>query len=99
MSQLNIALIREEKFPPDNRVAFSPVQCQWLMNKYPELTIVVQPSSHRCFTDDEYRNEGVEVTEDFSDTNLLMGIKEIPKEKIIPNKSYLLFSHTIKKQP
>lgn len=99
MHKLKIALIREEKLPPDNRVALSPVQCQWLMNKYPELEIVVQPSPHRCFTDDEYRNEGVEVTEDFSETDLLMGIKEVPKEKIIANKSYLFFSHTIKKQP
>ncbi len=37
MKQLTIALIREDKSPPDNRVAFTPVQCQWLMNKYPEL--------------------------------------------------------------
>jgi saccharopine dehydrogenase (NAD+, L-lysine-forming) len=28
-----------------------------------------------------------------------MGIKEVPKEKLIPNKSYVFFSHTIKKQP
>lgn len=98
MHKLKIALIREEKMPPDNRVAFTPVQCQWLMNKYPELVVMIQPSQHRCFTDGEYRNEGVEVSEDLSDADLLMGIKEIPKEKIIPNKSYLFFSHTIKKQ-
>jgi len=99
MHKLNIALIREEKSPPDNRVAFSPVQCQWLMNKYPELKIVVQSSQYRCYTDDEYREEAVEVMEDVSDADLLMGIKEVPKEKLISNKKYLFFSHTIKKQP
>jgi saccharopine dehydrogenase (NAD+, L-lysine-forming) len=98
MSHLKIALIREEKSPPDNRVAFTPVQCQWLMNKYPDLEIVVQPSPYRCFTDDEYREEDVTVTEDTSDADLLMGIKEVPKENLIPGKRYLFFSHTIKMQ-
>ncbi len=98
MRPLKIALIREEKTPADNRVAFTPVQCQWLMNKYPQLKIVVQPSVDRCFTDDEYRNEDVEVTEEFTDADLLMGIKEVPKEKLIAGKKYLFFSHTIKKQ-
>ena len=99
MDKLRIALIREEKIPPDNRVAFTPVQCQWLMNKYPELEITVQPSTYRCFRDDEYRHEGIAVKEDISDANLLMGIKEIPGEKLIPGKRYLFFSHTVKKQP
>jgi len=98
MQNLKIALIREEKIPPDNRVAFSPVQCQWLMNKYPGLEIIVQPSRYRCFTDEEYSYEDVPVQEDLSDCDLLMGIKEVPKEFLIPNKKYLFFSHTIKKQ-
>ncbi|MCY7409146.1 MAG: alanine dehydrogenase, partial [Chitinophagales bacterium] len=83
MQPLKIALIREEKIPADNRVAFTPVQCQWLMNKYPQLKIVVQPSVDRCFIDDEYRNEDVEVTEEFADADLLMGIKEVPKDKLM----------------
>ena len=99
MTSLKIALIREEKKPADNRVAFTPVQCQWLMNKYPQLQIVVQSSDSRCFSDDEYRNEDVLVTEDISDADLLMGIKEVPKENLIADKRYIFFSHTIKKQP
>lgn len=95
---LKIALIREEKIPADNRVAFSPVQCQWIMNKFPEVKFVVQPSTNRCFTDDEYRNEDIEVNENISDCTLLIGIKEVPKEKLIAGKKYLFFSHTIKKQ-
>lgn len=99
MGKLKIALIREEKNPADNRVAFSPVQCQWLMTKYPGLEIFVQPSENRCFKDDEYRKEDVEVREDVSDATLLMGVKEVPKEKLVEGKKYLFFSHTIKKQP
>jgi len=94
MVKLKIALIREEKIPRDTRVAFSPVQCQWLMNKYPGLEIVVQSSASRCFNDDEYRHEDVTVLEDVSDADLLIGIKEIPAEKLLTNKNYLFFSHT-----
>jgi saccharopine dehydrogenase (NAD+, L-lysine-forming) len=99
MTKLKIALIREEKIPVDTRVAFSPVQCQWLMNKYPGLEIIVQPCENRCFKDEEYRQEEVIVQEDISNADLLMGIKEVPKGKLIPGKKYLFFSHTIKKQP
>lgn len=99
MSHLTIALIREEKIPVDTRVAFSPVQCQWLMNKYPELKIIVQPCGIRCFKDDEYRHEDVLVQEDISGADLLIGVKEVPKDKLLPGKRYLFFSHTIKKQP
>lgn len=99
MAKLKLALIREEKNPPETRAAFSPVQCQWLMNKYPGLEIVVQSCINRCFTDDEYHREDVAVREDVSDADLLIGIKEVPKEKLLPDKSYIFFSHTIKRQP
>ena len=96
---MKIALIREGKIPVDTRVAFSPEQCVWLMNKYPELQIVIQPSPFRCFKDEEYSNEGIQIQEDVSEADILMGIKEVPKEQLIPDKKYLFFSHTIKKQP
>ncbi|MEI9959282.1 MAG: hypothetical protein WDM90_23880 [Ferruginibacter sp.] len=41
---------------------------------------------------------GVEVKEDISDCDVLMGIKEVPVNELIPNKTYLLFSHTKKAQ-
>ena len=93
------ALLREEKSPPDNRVAFSPQQCLWLMNKHSELQIIVQPSSHRCYSDKEYASEGITVQEDVSGADWLIGIKEVPPSKLIANKRYMFFSHTIKKQP
>jgi len=99
MEKLTIALLREEKQPRDNRVALTPVQCQWLVNKYPELRIIVQPSEFRCFSDEEYQAEDVEVKENVSAADVLLGIKEIPKHHLIPGKRYMFFSHTIKKQP
>jgi saccharopine dehydrogenase (NAD+, L-lysine forming) len=96
---LHLGLIREEKHPHDNRVAFTPQQCQWIMKHYPDVKITVQPSGWRCFSDDEYRKADVPVADDLSHCDVLLGIKEVPPEKLLPSKRYLFFSHTRKKQP
>lgn len=95
---LYIALIREEKQPHDNRVAFTPSQCQWIARHYPQVTIIVQPSPWRCFKDEEYERAGITLSEDLSHCQILLGIKEVPAEKLLPGKTYLFFSHTRKKQ-
>jgi alanine dehydrogenase len=66
---------------------------------FPGLQLVVQESTVRCFSDQEYRDLGLEVRADVSDCDILMGVKEVPIAQLIPNKTYLFFSHTIKKQP
>ncbi|RFS26874.1 alanine dehydrogenase [Chitinophaga silvatica] len=96
---IHIGLIREEKHPHDNRVAFTPKQCQWIMHHFPKVRIYVQPSTIRAFSDEEYSREGIPLQEDLSNCQILFGIKEIPPEKLIPGKTYLFFSHTKKKQP
>lgn len=96
---LTIGLIREGKVPADNRVALVPSQCKWLVKHFPDIRILVQSSPNRCFTDEEYTHAGIEVTEDLSACDLLLGIKEVPVAQLIPAKKYLFFSHTRKKQP
>ncbi|GAA3933435.1 alanine dehydrogenase [Chitinophaga oryziterrae] len=96
---LQIGLIREEKQPHDNRVAFTPLQCQWITRNYPQVNITVQPSDWRCFKNDEYLKAGVTLSEDLSHCQILLGIKEVPPEKLLAGKTYLFFSHTRKKQP
>lgn len=93
------ALIRERKNPPDNRVALSPVQCVTMKKRFPQVDIWVESSPDRCFSDDDYNEVGIEVRDDVSGADILLGIKEVPIEFLIPNKTYLIFSHTIKKQP
>lgn len=95
---MKIALIREEKIPVDRRVALSPKQCLEIMENYPGTQVVVQPSAVRSFTDEEYSALGVSLQEDLSDCDVLMGIKEVPKDRIIANKTYIFFSHTHKQQ-
>jgi saccharopine dehydrogenase (NAD+, L-lysine-forming) len=64
---------------------------------YPDIGAKRSPD--RCFTDEEYEQAGIEVTEDLSECDLLLGIKEIPVTQLIAGKKYLFFSHTRKKQP
>ena len=96
---LVIGLIREGKIPSDNRVALTPAQCKWLKSNFSDVSIIVQHSENRCFSDQEYIHAGIEVTDDLSACNLLLGIKEVPITQLIPSKKYIFFSHTKKKQP
>jgi saccharopine dehydrogenase (NAD+, L-lysine-forming) len=95
---LKIGLIKEGKIPQDNRVALTPQQCKWLLKKRNDITIMVQPSAKRCFSDDEYQRAGAALSDDLSSCDVLLGIKEVPIDDLIENKTYLFFSHTKKQQ-
>lgn len=95
---IRIGLIREGKIPYDNRVALIPSQCKWLQKNFPEIRIIAQSSPHRCFADKEYQMAGIETSDDLRQADILLGIKEVPADKLIPDKTYLFFSHTKKMQ-
>lgn len=95
---IKIGLIKEGKTPADNRVALIPAQCKWIHKNSDTVKVIVQSSLTRCFSDREYTMAGVEVREDISDCDIFFGIKEVPVEQLISNKTYLFFSHTKKKQ-
>ena len=99
MRSVSIGLIREGKIPPDKRVPLTPKKCAEAQARYPGLRIVVQESAIRCYSDQEYRDLGIEVRPDVADCDILLGVKEVPVRKLIPDKTYLFFSHTVKKQP
>lgn len=94
-----IGLIKERKTPADNRVALTPIQCRHILDNYDDIEIVVEPSSTRCYKDEEYTNEGITVSDDLSSCDVLLGVKEVPIDKLMNGKTYFFFSHTKKKQP
>ncbi|HEX8329191.1 MAG TPA: NAD(P)-dependent oxidoreductase [Hymenobacter sp.] len=96
---ITIGLICEGKVPPDKRVPLTPKKCVEALSTFPNLRLLVQSSPVRSYSDQEYRDLGVEVGDDLADCDVLMGVKEVPVEQLIPNKTYLIFSHTVKKQP
>ena len=95
---MKIGLIHEGKIPADNRVALTPAKCAFIERLF-SCKIVVEPSPTRCFSDAEFKAEGIDVSPDLSTCDFLMGIKEVPIQRLIAGKTYLFFSHTIKKQP
>lgn len=96
---IKLALIKEGKSPIDRRVALTPGQAKLLQQIYPHLQVVVQKSPIRCYSDNEYAEAGITLQEQVNDCDIYLGIKEVPLEELIPEKTYLFFSHTIKKQP
>lgn len=93
---MKIAIIREEKNPPDSRVTLSPRHCKALIDQ--GIDLVVQPSAVRCFPDADYIQNGVPMAEDLSDRDILIGVKEVPIDSLLADKTYFFFSHTYKAQ-
>ena len=85
--------------PPDQRVPLTPEHCAAVLERFPYVELVVQPSPVRRITDEEYTAAGIEVNEDLSDCDVLFGVKEVPIDQLIEDKTYFFFSHTYKLQP
>lgn len=98
-SMVYIGIIREGKKPYDKRVALSPQQCLEVRERFPEVDFIIEPSEHRCIPDSAYAEAGLNVSSDLSQCSIMLGIKEVPVDELLANKTYLFFSHTIKKQP
>lgn len=97
---MKIGIIREGKIPADQRSPFTPEILHEIQDTFGDsLSACIESSEFRCFTDEEYLVQGIEVVSDLSDVDILFGVKEVPITHLIPGKTYFFFSHTIKKQP
>ena len=92
-----IGVRRENKNKWERRVPLTPHHVQQLTSLH-DLQIIVQPSEYRLFDEQHYISSGAQVREDLFQCDVILGVKEIPKELIEPGKTYLIFSHTIKGQ-
>lgn len=98
MKKIILGLAKETKHPVDNRVLFTPKQVEELKKEYSILDFVVESSSVRAFSDEEYRQRGIQVSNDLSMCDYIFGIKEVNLTNIIPNKHYFFFGHIAKEQ-
>ncbi|MDW5288856.1 NAD(P)-dependent oxidoreductase [Formosa sp. PL04] len=96
---MKFAIIKERKSPPDRRVVFSPKILLQVKQQFKEASFKVEKSKIRIFPDEVYKLTGFTLAKDISDCDVFIGVKEVPVDYLIPNKSYFFFSHTIKKQP
>src|SRR5690606_24655297 len=94
---MKLGIIREGKVPPDSRVPLIPEQCVEVNKKF-GWQVIVQPSPGRCYDDSEFLESGIRLSDDLNDCDILLGVKEVPTDQLIPGKTYLFFSHTIKEQ-
>ena len=98
MEKIKLGLIREGKVPVDRRVALPPAHARQVMDRFSNVDIVAQRSDIRCFSDQDYIDQGIKVVDSLEDCEIIVGVKEVPLEALLPEKTYFFFSHTIKKQ-
>jgi alanine dehydrogenase len=99
MNTIKLGIIREGKVPPDFRVPLTPKQCKAIETLYPHVKVQVQRSPIRTFKDSEYADQGIELVDSLQECEIIFGVKEVQITDLIPNKTFVFFSHTIKKQP
>ena len=97
MRHADLGIRHEDKNRWERRAPLTPAHVQELVRDQGR-TVVVQPSPQRIYADDEYRDAGALIDADLSGCRVILGVKEVPPEELIPGKAYLFFSHTIKGQ-
>lgn len=96
---IKVCILKETKNPPDKRVPITPAQIDIIENQFPNVKVFVEPSPLRCFNDDEYTYLDTKMEADPNSCDILIGVKEVKIDSLIPNKTYMFFSHVAKKQP
>ncbi|KAI9244018.1 alpha-aminoadipic semialdehyde synthase [Phascolomyces articulosus] len=94
----SIGIRREDKSRWERRVPLTPDAVRDLVQET-GAQVFIQPSTKRVFSDDAYVKAGAIVSEDLSVADIILGIKEVPTSKLIPDKTYVFFSHTHKGTP
>lgn len=95
---MNSILIRaEDKNIWERRAPIIPPDIKEILSEI-RTDIFVQKSEKRFFPAADYKKVGAIVCENMEPGDIILGIKEIPQEKLLDNKVYVFFSHTIKGQ-
>ncbi len=91
----SIGIVKESRLD-ESRAPISPKQVSQIIEKYPDINIIVEPCDTRTFKNNEYEKYGAKISKDLNSCDLLFGVKEVDVKKLIPNKNYIFFSHTYK---
>ncbi|CAH0555454.1 unnamed protein product [Brassicogethes aeneus] len=91
-----IAIRREDQSVWERRAPFSPTHVRKLTKR--GIKVIVQPSNRRAYPMQAYLHAGAVVQEDISEASIIYGVKQVPIDQLIPDKTYCFFSHTIKAQ-
>jgi alpha-aminoadipic semialdehyde synthase len=94
-----LGIVREQHGMWERRAPLTPPQVKQLLDQLPGSKVLVQPCTRRIFPNEQYEAAGATITDDLSAANFILGVKSVKANELIPNKSYMFFSHTIKAQP
>lgn len=93
-----IGIRREDQSPWERRAPFAPEHVRTLVKKH-NIKVLIQPSNRRAFPIISYVQAGAIAQEDLSEASVIIGVKQVPADLLLPNKVYVMFSHTHKAQP
>ncbi|XP_068234599.1 alpha-aminoadipic semialdehyde synthase, mitochondrial [Palaemon carinicauda] len=91
-----LAIRREDQSVWERRAPLGPSHVRQLVKD--GVSVIVQPSNRRAYPMQAYQNAGAKIKEDISEAPVVIGVKQIPIDQLLPNKTYCFFSHTIKAQ-
>ncbi|KAF2347992.1 Alanine dehydrogenase/pyridine nucleotide transhydrogenase N-terminal, partial [Trinorchestia longiramus] len=91
-----MAIRREDQSVWERRAPLAPQHVRKLVKR--GVRVLVQPSNRRAYPTQMYQLAGAKIQEDIGEASVIMGVKQVPVDKIIPNRTYCFFSHTIKAQ-
>lgn len=91
-----LAIRREDQSVWERRAPLAPLHVRELVRK--GVKVIVQPSNRRSYPLQSYVQSGALVKEDISEAPVIIGVKQVPVDSLLPNKTYAFFSHTIKAQ-
>ena len=106
---LTIGILRETYDDWERRTPLCPSHVQQLLSPSTSTTtttttsvpptILVQPSSQRCFSNADYERAGAIVSDDLSSADIILGVKRpVDPATMLNDKTYVFFSHVIKGQ-
>lgn len=93
-----IGIRREDKSRWEARVPLVPSDVRQLTREH-GIAFRVQSSSTRAFSDGQYAEAGAAVSNDVEACPIILGVKQVPPQRLQPERTYVFFSHTIKGQP
>lgn len=91
-----IGIVREVYSKWERRCPFTPDNVRSLVDK--GLRVLVQPCNKRVFADQEFERAGAELADDLDPACAIFGVKQVPIENLLPDRTYVFFSHVIKAQ-
>ena len=91
-----LGIRREDASIWERRAPLAPGHVRKLVRR--GVKVLVQPSNRRAYPLQAYVNAGAIIQEDISEADVIIGVKQVPVDSLLPDKTYCFFSHTIKAQ-